>query len=143
MRRILLWSALAALCLCVARAEETDGEVEARKVALDLAGAFSNDGFKLRDGHWSGEIKDGSQAVIAVNLYAGNEYWFAAGANDAGKKLSVKVFDENGKPVTTDDYVEENQAAAGFAPTISGQYFVALAPSDGPAGAYCLVCSYK
>ena len=33
-----------------ANAGETDPEVAARRVALDLAGAFSNDGFKLRDG---------------------------------------------------------------------------------------------
>jgi len=26
------------------------------KAALDLAGAFSNEGFKMRDGHWSGTI---------------------------------------------------------------------------------------
>ena len=30
---------------------ETDAEVQARKDALDVAGAFANDGFKIRDGH--------------------------------------------------------------------------------------------
>src|SRR5437870_9204229 len=37
-------------------APESDSEVAARKAALDLAGAFSNEGFKMRDGHWSGTI---------------------------------------------------------------------------------------
>ena len=36
---------------------ETDDEVEAHRQVLDLTGAFSNDGFKLRDGHWAGQIK--------------------------------------------------------------------------------------
>ncbi len=69
------------------------------QVALELAGAFSNDGFKLRDGHWSGTLAPDESKLIAVNLYAGNEYWFSAGATEKAKKLAVDVFDETGAPV--------------------------------------------
>ena len=136
------------LCILIAtalllRAEETNSQVDARKVALDLAGAFSNDGFKLRDGHWSGPIKKGEQAVVAVNLYAGNQYWFSVGASPTTKKFSVQLFDESGKPLTTESYEDEEKAAAGFAPAISGQYFVAITPAEGEASTYCLVYSYK
>lgn len=142
MRSIILCFLFAAGSLVPARSAETDKEVQARQVALDLAGAFSNDAFKLRDGHWSGEIKKGETAVIAVNLYAGNEYWFSVGATDAGK-FAVHIFDEKGKPVAADDYDEDDKAAAGFAPSVSGQYFVSIAPEGDAAGAYCLVYSYK
>jgi hypothetical protein len=142
-RQIILSCLLAALPLTAVRAEETDGEVEARNVALDLAGAFANDGFKLRDGHWSGPVKVGEQAVVAVNLYAGNQYWFSVGANAAGKKFSVHVFDENGKPMSTEGYEAEAKAAAGFSPNISGQYFVAIASQESAPSAFCLVYSYK
>jgi hypothetical protein len=125
------------------RAAESNEEVEARNVALDLAGAFSNDGFKIRDGHWSGPIKQGDQAVLAVNLYAGNQYWFSVGAEGEAKKFSVQVFDENGKPVATENYEDAAKAAAGFSPTISGQYFVSIKPMEGEASSYCLVYSYK
>ncbi len=136
------------LCILIAsalllRAAETDSQVDARKVALDLAGAFSNDGFKLRDGHWSGPIKKGEQALVAVNLYAGNQYWFSVGASPTAKKFTVQLFDEAGKPLTTESYEDEEKAAAGFAPTISGQYFVAITPADGEASTFCLVYSYK
>lgn len=141
--RSILISALIPLALGAARAEETDAEVEARKVALDLAGAFSNDGFKLRDGHWSGSIKQGEQAVVAVNLYAGNQYWFSVGASETDKKFSVRVYDENGNPLATDDYTEDDKAAAGLSPALSGQYFVGIAPAATAAKAYCLVYSYK
>ena len=80
---------------------ETDKEVAARAVALELAGAFSNDGFKLRDGHWAGTLAPNESKVIAVNLYAGNEYWFSAGATESAKKLAIDVFDESGAPVST------------------------------------------
>ena len=59
---------------------QTNAEVEARKTALDVAGAFSNEGFKIRDGHWCGMITPHNHALIAVNLFAGNQYWFSAGA---------------------------------------------------------------
>ncbi len=136
------------VCILIAsalllRAAETDSQVDARKVALDLAGAFSNDGFKLRDGHWSGPIKKGEQALVAVNLYAGNQYWFSVGASPTTKKFTVQLFDESGKPLTAESYEDEEKAAAGFAPTISGQYFVAITPADGEASTYCLVYSYK
>jgi hypothetical protein len=132
-----------ALALISARGEETDSQVEARRVALDLAGAFSNDGFKLRDGHWSGPVKKGEQALVAVNLYAGNQYWFSVGASPTAKKFTVQLFDENGQPLTTEAYEDEEKAAAGFAPTISGQYFVAISAVDNDASTYCLVYSYK
>src|SRR5207244_3079937 len=83
---------------------QSDTEVDARKAALDLACAFTNDGFKIRDGHWCGTIKPNEHALIAVNLYAGNQYWFTAGATDLAKKIAVTLFDESGKQITTDNY---------------------------------------
>lgn len=124
-------------------AAEDDQQVEARKVALDLAGAFSNDGFKIRDGHWSGAIKKGEQALLAVNLYAGNQYWFSVGADQDSEKFSIQLFDESGKMVATESYEDNEKAAAGFSPTISGQYFVAIKPLEGKASTFCLVYSYK
>jgi hypothetical protein len=123
---------------------ETDEEVEAHKQVLDLTGAFTNDGFKLRDGHWAGQIKPKDRAVIAVNLYSGNQYWFsAAAANDKAKKIAVDVYDEGGKPMTTETYAEGERASAGFSPTTSGQYFVAVSLVEGEPSTVCLVYSYK
>lgn len=138
-----LCSALAAIALSTAGAQEADKEVEARKVALELAGAFSNDGFKIRDGHWAGELKQGDRAAVAVNLYAGNQYWFAVGSDGPAAKFSVQLHDEDGKPLAGEDYQGEATAAAGFSPTISGQYFVSVAASEEGTGTYCLVYSYK
>lgn len=122
---------------------ETDQEVEAHKLVLDLAGAFSNDGFKLRDGHWTGMIKPQERTLVAVNLYAGNQYWFSAATNAKAKKISVDVFDENGKPMLIETYNSGDKASAGFSPTSSGQYFVALSLIEGEPTTFCLVYSYK
>ena len=123
---------------------ENDQEVEAHKVALDTAGAFSNDGFKIRDGHWAGQIKPHDRALIAVNLYAGNQYWFSIGAGDKAKKIDVDLYDEAGKKVVTESYNSGGpKAAAGFSPTSSGQYFVSVGLLDGEPSTFCLVYSYK
>src|SRR5213083_719379 len=122
---------------------DTDAEVQARKDALDVAAAFSNDGFKIRDGHWCGIVKLHDHALVAVNLYAENQYWFSAGATEPAKKIAVSVYDETGKQVTTEGYNAGEKAAAGFSPTNSGQYFVSVDLVEGQAGSFCLIYSYK
>ena len=140
-RNILIAAAMLALApFCLA---ETDSEVEARKVALDLAGAFANEGFKVRDGHWTGSVKKGDRAVVAVNLYAGNQYWFSVAAAKKGQPFVLNLFDENGQPVAAEEFAEEERAAAGYSPTISGQYFVSIAAPEADTGTVCLVYSYK
>jgi hypothetical protein len=142
--RAFLLAGAAAIATATLAWAETDEEVEAHKQVLDLTGAFTNDGFKLRDGHWAGQIKPKDRAVIAVNLYSGNQYWFsAAAANDKAKKIAVDVYDESGKPMTTESYAEGERASAGFSPTTSGQYFVAVSLVEGEPSTVCLVYSYK
>jgi hypothetical protein len=143
-KRAVIFAGLTLLAAAAFAWAETDDEVEAHKQVLDLTGAFQNDGFKLRDGHWAGQIKPAERAVIAVNLYAGNQYWFsAAAANDKAKKIAVDVYDEGGKPMTTETYNEGERASAGFSPTTSGQYFVAVSLVEGEPSTVCLVYSYK
>ena len=122
---------------------QTNTEVEARKSALDLAGAFTNDGFKIRDGHWCGTIKPHDHALIAVNLYAGNQYWFSVGTAEPLKKVGVSVYDETGNQMTTENFSNGDKAAAGFAPENSGQYFVSVDSVEDQEGSFCLVYSYK
>ena len=143
MRGLIFASAVFLAAAALSRGE-SDDEVEAHKQVLDLTGAFTNDGFKLRDGHWAGQLKPKDRAVIAVNLYSGNQYWFsAAAANDKAKKIAVEVYDESGKPMTTETYAEGERASAGFSPTTSGQYFVAVSLVEGEPSTVCLVYSYK
>jgi len=142
-RRLPILLSIFVLAASISASAQTNTEVEARKVALDLAGAFTNDGFKIRDGHWCGTIKPHDHALVAVNLYAGNQYWFSAGATEQAKKIAVSLYDESGKQVTTEGYNAGEKAAAGFSPTNSGQYFVSVDLVEGQEGSFCLVYSYK
>lgn len=137
-------TALALLVLASTLIAAPDDErIAARRTAYDLAGAWSNDGFKLRDGHWSGTFKTGEAKLVQVNLYAGNQYWFTLGTTDNAKKVAVSVFDESGKPVVFQQHQDGARAAAGFAPTLSGPYIVKIEELDGQPAAFALIYSYK
>jgi hypothetical protein len=143
MKRSILLSALFASLALAPLHAATDGEVEARRIVLDLAGAFSNDGFKLRDGVFMGTLDPGKAKVVQVNVYAGNEYWFSVAASGKAKKIAVTIYDELGRKVEQEPYQEGVTAAAGFSPDVSGPYFIKLELLDGPSSAFCLVYSYK
>lgn len=136
---------LFALALVAAplNAAPDDDQVAARRSALDLAGAWTNDGFKLRDGHFGGSFKTGEAKFIRVNLYAGNQYWFTLSGTPKARKVMVQVFDEAGKPLSFEGYNDESRAAAGFAPRASGPYLLKLEELEGEPSAFSLVYSYR
>ena len=143
MKRCLWFFLIFALSASVVLRADTDAEVIARRDALELAGAFGNDGFKLRDGHSCGVLKPHDHALIVVNLYAGNQYWFSVGTAEPLKKVAVSLYDESGKQMNTENLDEGDKAAAGFAPENSGQYFVSVNSVGDQEGTFCLVYSYK
>jgi hypothetical protein len=122
---------------------ETDDQVAARSDVLDLAGAFQNDGFKIRDGNYFGQISKDHAQIVAVNLYSGHAYWFTVSTGQKADKLKVTLFDDSGKPVSYMPYQAGPRAAAGFSPDASGLYYVKVAVEDGQPATFCLIYSYK
>lgn len=142
MKRFISTLALSAL-LAAPLFAANDDEVAARRTALDVAGAFSNDGFKLRDGNWTGPLAIGKPQILQVNLYAGNQYWFTLGATESAKKVAISVYDETGKPVQSEPFQDASVAAAGYSPQTSGVFFIKVEELEGAAGSFCLIYSYK
>jgi hypothetical protein len=121
----------------------TDDQVAARSEVLDLAGAFQNDGFKIRDGNWFGTISKDHPEIISVNLYSGNAYWFTVATTNKAEKIKLAVFDDQGKPVSYEPYESDNRAAAGFSPDASGLYYVKVSLAEGGPSTFCLIYTYK
>lgn len=126
-----------------ARAQMTDSQVEARKLAFEVANAFANDGFKLRDGFFPGRLEPGGSEVLTVHLYAGNAYWFSAAADRAESRIEVRVFDELGNDITSDTFSQPGKSAAGAVPEASGLHYVRVRLADGPGCDFALLYSYK
>jgi len=136
---VLLLLSASLLCAQEPAAQQTT----ARSKVLELAGAFANDGYKVRDGFWAGTLEPGKPQFLEVNLFAGNSYWFSAAALAPARKLSVTLFDENGQPLEEEIFQDGQAAAAGLVPGVSGRYFVRLDLLEGDKSDFCVVYSYK
>ena len=109
----------------------------------DLTGALSNEGFKSRDRVWSGKVKPGQPQRLAVNLFRGNQYWFCAAMDPEIKSPRVTVFGPDGRAVETARHSDPGLAAAGVTAEVTGQYFIEVETSSGPATEFCFVYLFK
>lgn len=110
---------------------------------MDLAGALSNDGFKMRDRVWSGKIEPGEPRRLAVNLFRGNSYYFCAAADPEIKTVKVSLFGPDGGAVAGLDHREPGLGAVGVTAETTGRYFVQIETSGGPASGFCLLYLFK
>jgi len=130
---------------------------ESRRLSLETAGAFVNDGFRIRDGEWSGKLSGGAPSILQVTLFAGEHYWFVAASQANRIPLRITVYDATGKPVkgpTWHDPLQEkgersgSRSAAGIVPNQSGKYYVGIefvensATQNGPID-FSMVYCYK
>ncbi len=120
-----------------------DAAVTCRRAALELAGAWGNDGFRTRDRSWAGTLPAGKPALVRVTLLAGNRYWFSAATNAASTSLKLAIYSDRGMPLACESHQDGPLAAAGFAPPASGSYVVSISESSGTSVPFCLVYSYK
>lgn len=137
-----LFFLLASAALLAAQAPSPE-PISPRSRVLELAGAFANDGYKIRDGFWTGTLEPGKPKSLQVNLFSGNEYWFSAATLAPKAKLSVEIYDERGNPVAGERFQDGAVAAAGLAADASGKYFVRLTLLGEEKADFCLVYSYK
>ena len=124
---------------------------ESRRLALETAGAFVNDGFRIRDGEWNGTLAKGKQLYLQVTLFAGESYWFVVASPVRGGLIRITLYDSAGKPVKGEQWKAPTgdggaRSAAGIAPAKSGAYFVGvelLEQPDPVSADYSLVYAYK
>ena len=124
---------------------------ESRRLALETAGAFVNDGFRIRDGEWNGTLSMGKQLYLQVTLFAGESYWFVVASPVRGGVIRVTLYDSAGKTVKGEQWKAPTgdggaRSAASIAPAKSGTYFVGvelLEQPDPTSVDYSLVYAYK
>jgi len=114
-----------------------------RANALEAAGSFAKEGYLCRESYLPLSISPEKPALIQVNLFAGNAYWFIAAANASAQGVRIEVFDAKGKPVAVESYELPLPATAGFTPAQSGPYILRITvQAEGPVCGVLLYC-YK
>lgn len=116
----------------------------ARRAAYDLAGAFANDGFRIRDGHLAGELEPGRAVVMEASVAEGAACWFVAAAAEPARRIAISLHGEDGRVLPGVLYYEAGPVvAAGWNATRSGQILVRLELIEGGKAPFCLINCIK
>ena len=109
----------------------------------DLAGALGNEGFKARDGAWSGILQGNKPQRLSVNLFAGNQYWFCAATSLSGETPSMSLRDPAGENVELATFDKDGVAAVGVTAPATGRYTLEIGGSARGSRDFCVLYLFK
>src|SRR3984893_2693195 len=101
--------------------------------ALQAAEPYIKEGFQVREDYWGGDLAAGEKKAVRQQLFKGNDYWFWLGTEEERGKVSVHVYDSEGKLAEQPDGWEKGHfAAAHVIPKATGSYFIIVAIEESP-----------
>jgi hypothetical protein len=106
---------------------------DAQSFALQAAEPYVKQGFQVREDYWGGDLASGEKKAVRQQLFKGNEYWFWLGTEVDRAKVSVHIYDSDGKLAEEPDSWEKGHfAAAHVIPKTTGSYFVIVSVEQSP-----------
>jgi hypothetical protein len=106
---------------------------DAQSFALQAAEPYVKQGFQVREDYWGGDLASGEKKAVRQQLFKGNEYWFWLGTEVDRAKVSVHIYDSDGKLAEEPDSWEKGHfAAAHVVPKTTGSYFVIVSVEQSP-----------
>ena len=72
---------------------------DAHSFALQAAEPYVKQGFQVREDYWGGDLGVGEKKAVRQQLFKGNDYWFWMGTEVEQAKVSVHIYDADGKLV--------------------------------------------
>src|SRR5712671_2154706 len=136
MRAFLKIASRASLVAALVFAAVPDGRAsvdDAQSFALQAAEPYVKEGFQVREDYWGGDLGAGEKKAVRQQLFKGNEYWFWLGTEVERAKISVHIYDSEGKLAEQPDSWEKGHfAAAHVIPKSTGSYFIIVAVEESP-----------
>jgi hypothetical protein len=106
---------------------------DAQAFALQAAEPYVKQGFQVREDYWGGDLGSGEKKAVRQQLFKGNEYWFWLGTEVDRAKVSVHVYDSDGKLAEeSDSWQKGHFAAAHVIPKATGSYFIIVSLEESP-----------
>jgi len=106
---------------------------DAQSFALQAAEPYVKQGFQVREDYWGGDLASGEKKAVRQQLFKGNEYWFWLGTEVDKAKVSVHIYDSDGKLAEEPDSWEKGHfAAAHVIPKTTGSYFIIVSVEESP-----------
>lgn len=118
---------------CAAPASAFASVDDAQSFALQAAEPYVEKGFQVREDYWGGDLSSGEPKAVRQQLFKGNEYWFWMGTEVEKAKVSVHIYDDEGKLVEEADSWQKGQfAAARVVPPSTGTYYIIVKVEESP-----------
>src|SRR5204863_2949939 len=106
---------------------------DAQSFALQAGGRYVIEGFQVREDYWGGDLGSGEKKAVRQQLFKGNEYWFWLGTEVERAKISVHIYDSDGKLAEqSDGWQKGHFAAAHVIPKSTGSYFIIVSVEESP-----------
>jgi hypothetical protein len=106
---------------------------DAQSFALQAAEPYVKQGFQVREDYWGGDLASSEKKAVRQQLFKGNEYWFWLGTEVDKAKVSVHIYDSDGKLAEEPDSWEKGHfAAAHVIPKTTGSYFIIVSVEESP-----------
>src|SRR5438045_30213 len=106
---------------------------DAQSFALQAAEPYVKEGFQVREDYWGGDLAAGEKKAVRQQLFKGNEYWFWLGSEVEAAKVSVHVYDSEGKLIEQPDGWQKGHfAAAHITPQNTGRYLIIVEVEQSP-----------
>jgi hypothetical protein len=106
---------------------------DAQSFALQAAEPYVKQGFQVREDYWGGDLGSGEKKAVRQQLFKGNEYWFWLGTEVDRAKISVHVYDSDGKLAEeSDGWQKGHFAASHVIPKATGSYFIIVTVEESP-----------
>ena len=86
----------------------------------------------MREDYWGGDLPVKQSKAIVHQLFKGNEYWFWMGTDTANAKISVHVYDSDGKLAEVESWQKPHKAAARVVPKKTGTYYLIVEIEKSP-----------
>src|SRR5678810_193589 len=101
---------------------------DAQSFALQAAEPYVKQGYQVREDYWGGDLGVGEKKAVRQQLFKGNDYWFWMGTEVEQGKVSVHIYDADGRLCEQPDSWQKGHfAAAHLIPKTTGSYFVIVA----------------
>lgn len=130
-RCIPLFLALLGLFLGASPARATIDD--ALSFALEAADPYVKEGFTVREDYWGGDLAVRQTKAIVHQLFKGNEYWFWMGTDVKNAKISVHIYDSEGKLAEVEAWQKPHFAAARIQPKKTGSYYLIVEIEKSPS----------
>lgn len=105
---------------------------DALSFALEAAEPYVKEGFTVREDYWGGDLPVKKQKAIVHQLFKGNEYWFWLGTDEKAAKVSVHVYDSDGKIAEVESKEGPHFAKVRVVPKKTGSYYLIVEVEKSP-----------